>query len=149
MCYYQRGPSCLMNLRAFYLGEMFWSEFYVGRGCSAPVQLIRCRDKSSAASNPRSSQHSPANKLEYIFKKNVIIETFYIKYYSMIKIICTHGFQPLTVRYKSPTCDKQTATNCVCHSRCVVAMLQKMRTVRCNRKWTIKVQENHRENFGM
>ena len=58
-------------------------------------------------------------------------------------------FQPLAVRYKNPTWDKQTATKCVFHSRCVEAMLQKMRTVCCNRKWTIKVQENHREKFGV
>ena len=60
---YESGASCL---RAFYVGEMSWGEFYVGRGCSAPVQLIlglEClRDKLSAASNLRSSQHSPPNK---------------------------------------------------------------------------------------
>ena len=58
-------------------------------------------------------------------------------------------FPPLALRYKSPTWDKQTATKCVCHSLCVVAMLQKMCTVRCNRKWTIKVQENICEKFGV
>ena len=64
---HEYGASCL---GAFYVGEISFGEFYVGRGCSAPVQLIlglEClRDKSSAASNPRSSQHSPANKLEDI-----------------------------------------------------------------------------------
>ena len=35
----------------------------------------------------------------------------------------------------------------VCDSWCVVAMLQKMCTVRCNKKWTIKVQENHEKNW--
>ena len=34
---YESGASCL---GAFYVGEMSWGEFYVGRGCSAPVQLI-------------------------------------------------------------------------------------------------------------
>ena len=59
------------------------------------------------------------------------------------------GFQPLAMCYKRPTWDKQTATKCVCHSWYIVVMLQKMRTVHCNRKWTIKVQENHCEKFGM
>ena len=45
MCYYQRGAgnsyeSWACCLGAFYVGEMSWGEFYVGRGCSAPVQLI-------------------------------------------------------------------------------------------------------------
>ena len=69
--------------------------------------------------------------------KIVTVETFYIKYYSMIKILSVR----LGVRCKSPTWDKQTAIKCVCHSRCVVVMLQNMRTVRCNRKWTTRIPQ--------
>ena len=41
-------------------------------------------------------------------------------------IICTPGFQPLAVRYKSHTWGVNKQTQNVCHSRCVVAMLQKI-----------------------
>ena len=34
---YESGASCL---GACYVGEKSWGEFYVGRGCSTPVQLI-------------------------------------------------------------------------------------------------------------
>ena len=64
---YESGASCF---GAFYVGDMSLGKYYVGRGCSAPIQLMLglqyLRDKSSTASNPRSSQHSPANKLEDI-----------------------------------------------------------------------------------